>query len=65
VDKIEDALKDKDGIIILAKQSEFDNITIEYLINILHSGTIVFDTKNLFRKFSSDLISKGIQYKAI
>ena len=65
VDKIEDALKDKDGVMILAKQNEFDNITFEYLINILHSETIVFDAKNLFKKFSVDLINKGIQYKAI
>jgi UDP-N-acetyl-D-mannosaminuronic acid dehydrogenase len=65
VDKMEDALKDKDGVMILAKQNEFDKITLEYLVNKLHCRTIVVDTKNLFRKFSSELISKGIQYKAI
>jgi UDP-N-acetyl-D-mannosaminuronic acid dehydrogenase len=62
---IEEALVNKDGVMILAKQSEFDNVDIEYLINKLNKETIVFDTKNLFKKFREELQGNSILYKSI
>lgn len=62
---IEEVLINMDGVIILAKQSEFDNITIEYLLNKLNKYSIVFDTKNLFKKYKNELLANNIIYKSI
>lgn len=65
VETLEEALKSKDAVMILAKQSEFDNIGGQYLINVLQRGTILFDTKNLFKKYSLELTDNGIKFKSI
>lgn len=65
VNSLEKVLRNKDGIIVLAKQREFDNIEYSQLINLLDKGSIIFDTKNLFTGFRDELIKYGLNYKSI
>lgn len=65
VDDMNKVLKDVDAVIILAKQKEFETIDLDYLLNKLQKGTIVFDTKNLFTKYFNDLKDNGIEVMSI
>ncbi|MDF2672184.1 MAG: nucleotide sugar dehydrogenase [Clostridiales bacterium] len=65
VSKIEDALEDKDGIIILSKQKEFDDINVSYLLEKVHKGTVLMDIRSMFTKFKSELLDAGILYKSV
>lgn len=65
ISKIEDALKDKDGIMILAKQKEFDGIDAEYLLDRVNRGTVLMDVRSLFTRFKNELIKGGIFYKSV
>lgn len=65
ISKIEDALKDKDGIIVLAKQKEFDSISADYLLDVVDKGTVLMDIRSLFTKFKDELLNGGILYKSI
>lgn len=65
VDSLEKVLDKKDGIIVLAKQREFDGIDSKYLTNRLEKGTVIFDTKNLFTKLKEDILDSGLIFKLI
>lgn len=65
VGTLEEALADKDGILVLAKQKEFDCLSSDYLVKKLGRGTVIFDTKNLFAEQKDELIQNGIQFKSI
>lgn len=65
ISKIEDALKDKDGIMILAKQKEFDGIDAEYLLDRVNRGTVLMDVRSLFTRIKNELIKGGIFYKSV
>lgn len=65
VNTLLEAIKDKDGIMILAKQKEFEGIDIKYLINNVDKGTVIFDTKSLFKNIKAELLHSGIIYKSI
>lgn len=65
ISKMEDALKNKDGIIVLAKQKEFDSIDADYLLNVVNTGTVIMDTRSLFTKFKNELLNAGICYKSL
>jgi UDP-N-acetyl-D-mannosaminuronic acid dehydrogenase len=65
ISNIEDALKDKDGIMILAKQKEFDGIDVDYLIDNVNKGTVLMDIRSLFTKFKNELLNEGILYKSV
>lgn len=59
----DEALKSKDGIMVLAKQKEFDSFDLNYLIEKLDKGTVLFDTRHLFAKYKNELNEMGIWYK--
>lgn len=63
--KIEDALINKDGIMILAKQREFDEIDASYLLDSVNSGTVIMDIRSLYTKYKDELQRGGIIYKSI
>lgn len=65
VDSLEKVLNNKDGIIVLAKQREFDSIDSKYLTDRLEKGTVIFDTKNLFTKLKEDILDSGLIFKLI
>ncbi len=65
VDTIENALKGMDGVVVLAKQKEFDKIGIDYLKKVLNKGTVIFDTRNLFASIKDELLKEGMYFKAI
>lgn len=65
VDNLEDALANIDGLVILARQSEFDKISIDDLLGKLNKGTVIFDTKNLFSPYRDVLNKSGIVYSSI
>lgn len=65
VDSINKALLDVDGLVVLAKQKEFDSIDAKYLIEHLKKGTVIFDTRNLFYDIKEKLISEGIYFISI
>ncbi|MDO6355574.1 nucleotide sugar dehydrogenase [Caloramator sp. CAR-1] len=65
VNSLEEAIKDADGIMVLAKQKEFEDIKIDDIIGSLQRGAVIFDTKNLFEGFKDVLIDAGIVYKTI
>lgn len=47
VNSLIDALKDKDAIMVLAKQKEYENIDEKYL-EVISKNTVILDTRNLF-----------------
>ncbi|WDU82022.1 nucleotide sugar dehydrogenase [Caloramator sp. Dgby_cultured_2] len=65
VNSLEEAIKDADGIMVLAKQKEFEDIKIDDIIGSLQKGAVIFDTKNLFEGFKDVLRDAGIIYKTI
>jgi UDP-N-acetyl-D-mannosaminuronic acid dehydrogenase len=65
VSSIDDALSQKDAVLVLAKQREFDEIDVESLLANLRRGTVIFDTRNLFGKFKDRLEKEGMIYKTI
>lgn len=65
VDSLEKALKGMDGIIVLAKQKEFDTIDSKYIINALAKNAVVFDTRSLFAGCKKELTEAGINYLSI
>lgn len=65
VDSLKKVLEDKDAIIVLAKQSEFDNITKEDLLSSMKKDSVIFDTRNLFQGIKNDLKNSGIIYSTI
>lgn len=65
INKLEGALKDKDGIIVLAKQKEFDSLDADYLIKAVDKGTVLMDIRSLFTKFKKELLDGGILYKSV
>lgn len=64
-EKLIDAVKGMDGIMVLAKQAGFDAIDAEYLIKNLNKNAVVFDLKNLFTKYADELNKNGITLKFI
>lgn len=65
VDTINKALKDADGVMILAKQKEFDKINSKYLLENLNKGTVIFDTRSLFYDIKEELIREGLYFISI
>lgn len=65
VKELDEAIVGMDGIVVLAKQKEFDGIDSKYLGSRLQKGTIIFDTRNLFKGISKELLEENIQYKSI
>lgn len=65
VEKIDEALKNVDAVMVLAKQKEFDSIDLDYLLKSLNKGTILFDTKNLFVRYTEQLNNNGIYVMSI
>jgi UDP-N-acetyl-D-mannosaminuronic acid dehydrogenase len=65
VDSLEKAMLNMDAVLILAKQKEFDEINAEFLECNLNKETVVFDTKNLFSRFSEMFERNGVVYKTI
>lgn len=65
VNSLKDVISNKDCIMVLAKQKEFDAISAEYLLNNIAKDTIIFDTRNLFKSFSEELTNSNIIYKSI
>lgn len=64
-DKLIDAVKGKDVLVVLAKQKEFDDIKFDYIVDNLNKGAIVFDTRNLLFKYKDMFLERGITYKCI
>jgi UDP-N-acetyl-D-mannosaminuronic acid dehydrogenase len=65
VPTLEVALDRADGIMILAKQEEFDTITPKYLMEHINKNAVVLDTKNLLTRFKKVLTDNNIVYKSI
>lgn len=65
VNSLNEALTNMDGILVLAKQKEFDGISLDFLLKKLEPGTVIFDTRNLFRGISKELLAENITYIAI
>lgn len=59
------ALNDVDGLMVLAKQKEFDSIDFKYLIEHLKKGTVIFDTRSLFNDIKDKLVDEGMYFIAI
>lgn len=65
VDNIKAAIEDKAGIMILAKQKEFDSLEIAELLDLVTTGTVIFDTRSLFTAHREELKGNGIVYKIL
>lgn len=65
VETLEEAVKNVDGIMVLAKQKEFDEINADEFLGLLDKGTVIFDGKNLFEGFKNIFDEKGILYRTI
>ncbi|SEF55465.1 UDP-N-acetyl-D-mannosaminuronic acid dehydrogenase [Caloramator fervidus] len=65
VNTLEEALKDVDGVMILAKQKEFENINADDILKYVKPDVVIFDTKNLFEGFKKFFEDRGIIYKTI
>jgi UDP-N-acetyl-D-mannosaminuronic acid dehydrogenase len=65
VPTLEMALYRADGVMILAKQEEFDTITPKYLMEHINKNAVVLDTKNLLTRFKKVLTDNNIVYKSI
>ncbi|HBX48275.1 MAG TPA: nucleotide sugar dehydrogenase, partial [Clostridiaceae bacterium] len=65
VNSLKQAVSDKDAVMILAKQKEFDDLNIDDLIKNLKPGTIILDTRNLFSKYVSKFKKNNIIYKSL
>lgn len=65
ITNLEDALKDKDGIMVLAKQKEFDGVDAHYLLDMVNKGTVLMDHRSLFTRFKNELLEGGILYKSV
>jgi UDP-N-acetyl-D-mannosaminuronic acid dehydrogenase len=63
VSAVDEALRSMDGIMVLAKQKEFDWFDLSYLLERLEKGIVIFDTRNLFAGYKNELKEKGIIYK--
>ncbi|WDC84169.1 UDP binding domain-containing protein [Caloramator sp. mosi_1] len=64
VGNIVDALKDKDAIMVLAKQSDYDNFDEKYF-EVINRGTVILDTRNLFDGKEEKLNQYGIKLMKI
>lgn len=65
VDSLEKVLSEKDAIIVLAKQKEFEDITLNTLKASLKEDSVIFDTRNLFKDIKNDLNNASIVYTTI
>lgn len=65
VSRLDAALEDKDGIIILAKQKEFDDIDLSYIFDKVNKGTVLMDIRSMFTGFKKELLDGGILYKSV
>lgn len=65
VGTLDEAVSGMDGLMILAKQREFDNISADYISEKMERNAVIFDTKNLLSESSEDLIQRGLLYKSI
>lgn len=65
VNTLEEALKGAEGVMILAKQREFDTITPEYLMEYVNENAVILDTKNLLTRYKKRLMNNNILYKSI
>jgi UDP-N-acetyl-D-mannosaminuronic acid dehydrogenase len=65
VDSLDEAITNMDGIMVLARQKEFEGIQVEELLNKFSENTVVFDVKNLFKSFEKELVESNIVYKTI
>ncbi|EYE87635.1 capsular polysaccharide biosynthesis protein [Fervidicella metallireducens AeB] len=65
VSSLEEAIEGADGVVVLAKQKEFDTIKADYLTSKLNSKSVIFDTRNLFADIKDELTAKGILFKTI
>lgn len=65
VSKLKDALNNRDGILVLAKQKEFDEMDVKFLLSEIHKGTVIMDHRSLFTGLKNELAKSGIQYKSI
>ena len=65
VSTLKEALENADGVMILAKQDEFDTITPQYLIGQINKNAVIVDTKNLLTRFKKVLTYNGISYRSI
>lgn len=65
VKTLKDAILNKDGIIVLAKQKEFDAINFKDLRAGLERGTVIFDTRNLFVNIKEELVEEGFRFISI
>ncbi|KXZ40503.1 UDP-N-acetyl-D-mannosaminuronic acid dehydrogenase [Alkalithermobacter thermoalcaliphilus JW-YL-7 = DSM 7308] len=64
VDNIEQALKGKDAIMILAKQESYDDLNEKY-IGMIEKGTVILDTRNIFEGKEDKLKEYGIKLMKI
>lgn len=64
VDNIIDALKDKDAIMVLAKQKDYDSIDNKYL-EVISRETVILDTRNIFEGKEEKLEQYGIKLMKI
>lgn len=65
VDSLEKVLEDKDAIIVLAKQKEFDTISADMLLSKLKRDAVIFDTRNLFKDMKDNFNNSNIIYSTI
>ncbi|KRQ87441.1 UDP-N-acetyl-D-glucosamine 6-dehydrogenase [Caloramator mitchellensis] len=65
VGTLEEAVNGADGIMVLARQKEFDEIDVEDFIKMLNKNTVIFDAKNLFEGKKDLFEEKGILYRTI
>ncbi|TDT50820.1 nucleotide sugar dehydrogenase [Fonticella tunisiensis] len=59
VDSIEEAVEEKDAILILAKQKGYDRFN-EEIVNKIKKGTVIFDTRNIISEKKEDLKARGM-----
>lgn len=50
MDSLEEAVKDADALVILAKQKEFEELRLEDIKNLMKRKPVLVDTRHLFSK---------------
>lgn len=65
VGTLDEALLNKDGVMVLAKQTEFEKLGAEYFVERLAKNTVVFDTRNLFADTKDMFKENGLIFKGI
>jgi nucleotide sugar dehydrogenase len=64
-DNLEDAIKDADALLVLARQSLTDAVPVKSFEENLKKNAVIFDTRNMFKDTKQEFINKGIKYYSL